>query len=62
MQGASGAFLQTSAWSVLKKLVLNKDMDDADRDTVTAFLTNDDSEAASGQIIGGSGDDYVVKS
>jgi len=52
-KGAGGAFLQTSAASVLKNFALNADLADADRDTITAFLSNDDGESStSGEIVG----------
>ena len=38
--------------SVLKQFALNADLQDADRDTITAFLAEDDDSAASGQILG----------
>merc|ERR1719460_606621 len=48
-----GAFLQTTAASVLKKFVLNGNLNDEQRDTITSFLSDDDSYAPqSGQITG----------
>jgi len=48
-----GAFLQTSAASVLKQLSITMDMSSMDRDMVTAFLTQQSDYApASGQITG----------
>merc|ERR1719313_3294937 len=50
-KGMGGAFLQTTAASILKKFVLNGNLNDEQRDTVTAFLSDDDSYAPqSGQI------------
>merc|ERR1719379_1474603 len=52
-KGMCGAFLQTSAASVLKKFVLSGNLGDEQRDTITAFLSDDDSYAPqSGQITG----------
>jgi len=54
-KGMAGAFLQTPAATILSKLVQSKDMLEADRDDVTAFLQGtQDSEYApqSGQITG----------
>merc|ERR1719272_2593181 len=53
-KGMSGAFLQTSAAAVLKNLVLGKsNIEDSDREELTAFLSNSQSYApASGQITG----------
>jgi len=53
-KGMSGAFLQTSAAQVLKNLVLGKsNIEDSDREELTAFLSNSQGYApASGQITG----------
>jgi len=53
-KGMSGAFLQTSAAQVLKKLVLAaNNIEDYDREELTSFLSNGQSYApASGQITG----------
>merc|ERR1719313_2934944 len=52
-KGMGGAFLQTTAASILKKFVLNGNLNDEQRDTITAFLSDDDSYAPqSGQITG----------
>merc|ERR1719316_1473306 len=52
-KGMGGAFLQTAAASVLKNFVLNANIGDEQRDTITAFLSDDDSYAPqSGQITG----------
>jgi len=56
-KGMGGAFLQTSAASVLKQLSINMDMSSMDREMVTAFLTQGQGEQssyvpASGQITG----------
>merc|ERR1719172_291417 len=53
-KGMSGSFLQTTAAQVLKKLVLAKnDLEDYDREELTAFLSNTQGYApASGQITG----------
>merc|ERR1719326_2111804 len=51
----SGGFLQTSSAAVLRNLALSQDMSNADRDVLTAFLTNGDSQGyapASGEIVG----------
>jgi peptidoglycan hydrolase CwlO-like protein len=56
-KGAGGAFLQTSAASVLKQLSVTMDMSSMDRDMLTSFLTQGQSEESgyapqSGQITG----------
>merc|ERR1719387_2905015 len=54
-KGMSGGFLQTSNAAVLRRLVLNQDLSNADRDALTAFLTAGDSQGyapASGEIVG----------
>merc|ERR1719316_1952503 len=52
-KGMGSAFLQTAAASELKKFVLNGNLDDDQRETITAFLSEDDSYAPqSGQITG----------
>jgi len=55
-KGMGGAFLQTGAASVLKRLILQKqDMDDSDRQTMTAFLQGTQSDQyapSSGEITG----------
>jgi len=55
-KGMSGAFLQTGAASVLKRVVEeNKDMGDTDRQTLTAFLQgtqSDEYAPSSGEITG----------
>jgi len=53
-KGMGGAFVQTSAAGVLKRLVAQKqDMDDSDRQTLTAFLQGTDQYApSSGEITG----------
>jgi len=53
-KGAGGSFIQTTAASVLKKMVMNRaDMLDADRQDVMAFLSSDSEYApASGEITG----------
>merc|ERR1719272_292964 len=53
-KGMSGAFLQTAAAQVLKNLVLGKsNIEDSDREELTAFLSNGQGYApASGQITG----------
>jgi len=53
-KGNSGGFLQTSAAAVLRRLTLSQDLGNADRDTLTAFLTqgNGEEAPASGEIVG----------
>merc|ERR1719482_1267336 len=54
-KGMSGGFLQTSSAAVLRRLALNQEMSNADRDVLTAFLTNGDGngyQPASGEIVG----------
>jgi peptidoglycan hydrolase CwlO-like protein len=56
-KGMGGAFLQTSAASVLKKLSITMDISSMDRELITSFLTQGQGEAsgyvpASGQITG----------
>mmetsp|Transcript_62137 Transcript_62137/g.117786 ORF Transcript_62137/g.117786 Transcript_62137/m.117786 type:complete len:570 (-) Transcript_62137:34-1743(-) len=56
--GMSGSFLQTSDAAVLRHLIVSADMEDADRDMVTSFLSqgqgeNEDAYApSSGEVIG----------
>merc|ERR1719310_1833635 len=56
-KGMGGAFLQTSAASILKKLSVSMDISSMDREMITSFLTQGQGEAAgyvpaSGQITG----------
>merc|ERR1719235_1803256 len=54
-KGMSGGFLQTTNAAVLRRLVLSQDLSNADRDALTAFLTNGDGQGyapASGEIVG----------
>jgi len=52
-KGAGGAFLQTSAASVMKQLSITMDMSAMDREMLTSFLTQSGTYApASGQITG----------
>jgi peptidoglycan hydrolase CwlO-like protein len=52
-KGMGGAFLQTSAASVLKQLSITMDISSVDRDMITSFLTQSGEYApASGQIVG----------
>jgi chromosome segregation ATPase len=52
-KGMSGGFLQTTAANMLKKLVSTRDMNDADRQTVMAFLSgSSDYAPASGEVTG----------
>jgi peptidoglycan hydrolase CwlO-like protein len=56
-KGVSGAFLQTSAASVLKELSVTMDISSMDREMITSFLTQGQGESsgyvpASGQITG----------
>merc|ERR1719310_162830 len=56
-QGMGGAFLQTSAASVLKQLSITMDISSMDREMITSFLTQGQASAsgyapASGQIVG----------
>merc|ERR1719160_1464582 len=52
-KGIGSAFLQTTAASVLKNFVMNGKLDDEQRETITSFLSDDDSYAPqSGQITG----------
>merc|ERR1719502_1869918 len=51
-KGMGGAFLQTSAASVLKQLSITMDISSVDRDMLTAFLTRSEYAPASGQIVG----------
>merc|ERR1719486_1764169 len=56
-QGMGGAFLQTSAASVVKQLSVTMDISSMDRDMITSFLTQGQASAsgyapASGQIVG----------
>jgi DNA repair exonuclease SbcCD ATPase subunit len=53
--GMSGAFLQTGSASVLKQLVISRDMNSADRDLLASFLNEGDSAEyapKSGEILG----------
>jgi peptidoglycan hydrolase CwlO-like protein len=54
-KGMGGAFLQTSAASVIKQLSISMDMSSMDRDVLTAFITQSQGEdyaPQSGQITG----------
>merc|ERR1719310_2713878 len=54
-QGMGGAFLQTSAASVLKQLSITMDISSMDREMITSFLTQGQASGyapASGQIVG----------
>merc|ERR1719409_1020741 len=52
-KGMSGAFLQTSAASVLRQISLSADMIPADRDLLSSFLSEDSTYAPkSGEIVG----------
>merc|ERR1719217_1790582 len=54
-KGASGAFLQTSTASILKKLSITVDISNMDREMLTSFLTQSSDAGyapASGQITG----------
>merc|ERR1719265_3096106 len=54
-KGMAGGFLQTNSAAVLKRLVISQDISNADRDVLTAFLTNGDGQGyapASGEIVG----------
>merc|ERR1719199_623345 len=52
-KGMSGAFLQTTAASVLRQISLSADMIPADRDLLASFLSEGNGYApASGQIVG----------
>merc|ERR1719240_961572 len=52
-KGMGGAFLQTSAVSVLKRLSISMDLSSVDRDMLSSFLTQSGEYApASGQIVG----------
>jgi len=54
-KGMGGAFLQTRGASMLKKLSINMDISDADRDVLTSFLSNGqntDYAPSSGEITG----------
>merc|ERR1711957_769532 len=52
-KGMAGAFLQTSAANVLRKLAIDLDLSNADRDDVLAFLAQGNGYAPqSGQITG----------
>jgi|Transcript_43559 septal ring factor EnvC (AmiA/AmiB activator) len=52
-KGMGGAFLQTSAASVIKRLSISMDISSVDRDMLTSFLTQSEGYApASGQIVG----------
>ena len=57
MKGATGSFLQTSERSVLRHLTMTMDLDDEDREALTAFLSQGQGDAdgyapQSGQITG----------
>merc|ERR1719224_254185 len=43
-KGMAGGFLQTNSAKVLKRLVISQDISSADRDVLTAFLTNGDGQ------------------
>merc|ERR1719421_1292813 len=43
-KGMAGGFLQTSAAAVLRRLVLSQDLSNADRDTLSAFLSGGNGE------------------
>merc|ERR1719235_787922 len=54
-KGMAGGFLQTSAAAVLRRLALSSDISNADRDTLSAFLSGGNGEGyapASGEIVG----------
>jgi peptidoglycan hydrolase CwlO-like protein len=54
-KGMSGAFLQTSGASVLRKLVINMDLSSSDRDVLASFLSQGQTTGyapASGEIVG----------
>merc|ERR1719198_250435 len=56
-KGMAGGFLQTSAGAVLKRLALTVDLGNADRDMLTSFLTQGESDGTgyapqSGEIVG----------
>merc|ERR1712032_695351 len=52
-KGAYGAFLQTSAANVLRSYMATADLEDTDRDMLTAFLTQGEGYVPqSGQVIG----------
>merc|ERR1719399_1635713 len=54
-KGMAGAFLQTNAAAVLRKLSLSQDMSNADRDLMASFLMGESSHGyspASGEIVG----------
>merc|ERR1719377_126793 len=54
-KGMSGGFLQTTAAARLRRLTLNQDITNHDRDTLTAFLSQGNSlgyAPASGEIVG----------
>merc|ERR1719473_1687399 len=54
-KGMSGGFLQTSAAAQLRRLTLNQDITNHDRETLTAFLSQGNSleyAPASGEIVG----------
>merc|ERR1712160_38206 len=52
-KGMAGSFLQTSAANVLRKLAIDLDLSNADRDDVLAFLSQSNGYAPqSGQITG----------
>jgi len=46
-KGMGGAFLQTRGATVVKKLSINMDISEADRDVLTSFLSNGQSDSAS---------------
>merc|ERR1719223_2527767 len=52
-KGMAGAFLQTAAASVLRRLSVSADMNSADRDLLASFLSEGDNYAPkSGEILG----------
>merc|ERR1719155_221469 len=52
-KGMAGAFLQTTAASVLRQLSVSAEMNSADRDALASFLSNGESYAPqSGEIVG----------
>jgi len=56
-RGASGSFLQTSGASVVRRLVVSREMTDSDRDVLSSFLSEATAEdqsyaPAGGEIIG----------
>merc|ERR1719262_1553876 len=54
-KGMAGGFLQTNSAAVLRRLSLSQDMSNADRDVLTSFLSQGNSDGyapASGEIVG----------